>query len=76
MATPSVPVIDLSNFEQRQEEITDQIIRAAKEIGFLQVINHGIDAALIDKIFAAAARCWSIRLLRTYGCNIWPYFRN
>jgi isopenicillin N synthase-like dioxygenase len=50
-----VRVIDLSDFEARRAEITEQLWSAAVEIGFFQVSHHGIAQADIDAAFARSA---------------------
>lgn len=50
----SIPVIDLSDFEQRKEEITEQLWSAATEIGFFQIRNHGIPVEEVRAAFAMA----------------------
>ena len=50
-----IPRIDLSDFEARRAEITDQLWTAATEIGFFQVVGHGIEPELVDLAFAGAA---------------------
>lgn len=46
-----VRVIDLSDFEQRKDDIADQLWSAATDIGFFQVSNHGIDLDQIKNAF-------------------------
>jgi isopenicillin N synthase-like dioxygenase len=41
----AVPVIDLSDFEARRDEITERRWRAATEVGFFQLHDHGIKVA-------------------------------
>jgi non-haem dioxygenase in morphine synthesis N-terminal len=48
----TIPVIDVSDFERRRVEISSEILRAAAEVGFLQIINHGIPQQLVDDMFA------------------------
>ena len=50
----TVPVIDLSDFDQRKNEIADQLWLAASDIGFLQLKNHGISTTRMDQAFALA----------------------
>ena len=46
-----VPRIDMSGFEARKTEIADQLWQASTEIGFFQLINHGIPQEQIDEAF-------------------------
>lgn len=45
-----VPIIDLS-----LPEASEQLWKAATEVGFFSVINHGIPQSLIDGAFASSA---------------------
>ncbi len=56
-----IPVIDLSDFDQRREEIKDQLWFAATEIGFFQLINHGIPTADILTAFDASERFFALQ---------------
>lgn len=56
----AIPVIDLADFETRRAEITDQLWRAATEIGFFQIVGHGIEPALVDRAFAEAGRFFAL----------------
>ena len=38
-----IPLIDLSDFENRRSEITDQLWQAATQVGFFQLVNHGLE---------------------------------
>ncbi|MGI3785218.1 MAG: 2OG-Fe(II) oxygenase family protein [Janthinobacterium lividum] len=60
--TTSRPVrrIDLSDFDARRAEITEELWSAATEIGFFQVENHGIDLADVAEAFAAAERFFAL----------------
>ncbi|WP_046111739.1 isopenicillin N synthase family dioxygenase [Aquincola tertiaricarbonis] len=44
--------IDLSNFDERRAEITEQLWPASIDIGFFQLTNHGIPLADIQRAFA------------------------
>jgi isopenicillin N synthase-like dioxygenase len=52
--------IDLSNFEARKQEIADQLWEASTQIGFFQLINHGIPQELIDEGFDMTARFFAL----------------
>ena len=65
--------IDLSNFAQRKEEITEQLWSAATEIGFFQVYNHGISTEDINKAFALSE---SFFALPNSTKARWPLSRN
>ena len=43
--------IDLTDFEQRRDEIAEQLWAAATDIGFFQVVNHGIPTEDIRRAF-------------------------
>jgi isopenicillin N synthase-like dioxygenase len=47
----SLPVIDLSNFEERKQEIVRDIENACKNVGFFYVVNHGIPKDVVQKMF-------------------------
>ncbi|KQS58653.1 2OG-Fe(II) oxygenase [Geodermatophilus sp. Leaf369] len=46
--------ISLAGFEARREEITAELWQAATDIGFFQVVDHGIAPAEVDAAFAAS----------------------
>ncbi|ADZ89647.1 isopenicillin N synthase family dioxygenase [Marinomonas mediterranea] len=70
-----IRVIDLSNFEQRRSEITEQLWSAATEIGFFQLSHHGISKSEIDAAFFESNRFFNLkkkvkeRYLRPKGIN-------
>ncbi len=45
----SLPIIDLA---RPDNEVVDAVAEAAREFGFFQVINHGIEAALIAEMWS------------------------
>lgn len=47
-----IPLIDLSDFEDRREEIGAQLWQAASEVGFFQLVNHGIETESIRQAFS------------------------
>lgn len=55
-----IPLIDLSHFEQRREEITQQLWQAATEVGFFQLVNHGINHESIQQAFADSATFFNL----------------
>ncbi len=55
-----VPQIDMSDFENRKHEIADQLWNASTEIGFFQLVNHGIPQAQIDEAFDMTARFFDL----------------
>lgn len=46
-----IPLIDLSDFDERKDEITESLWDAAVKVGFFQIKNHGIPCHMIDRIF-------------------------
>ncbi|MEP3348729.1 MAG: 2-oxoglutarate and iron-dependent oxygenase domain-containing protein [Marinomonas sp.] len=55
-----VRVIDMSDFENRRAEITEQLWLAATEIGFFQLSNHGISSKDIEAAFAESDRFFNL----------------
>ena len=55
-----IPIIDLSDFDARRQEITEQLWYAATEIGFFQLINHGLPTADILTAFDASERFFAL----------------
>ncbi|KQS66517.1 2-oxoglutarate and iron-dependent oxygenase domain-containing protein [Modestobacter sp. Leaf380] len=46
--------VSLADFEARRAEVTEQLWQAATDIGFFQVVDHGITATDVDAAFAAS----------------------
>ncbi|WP_306356952.1 MULTISPECIES: isopenicillin N synthase family oxygenase [unclassified Nocardia] len=55
-----IRVIDLTDFENRRTEITEQLWTAATEIGFFQLSGHGIPQWQLDDAFARAAAFFAL----------------
>ena len=59
-----LPLIDVSGLWSRDKaafgHVADQIGRAAREIGFFRIRNHGIDPALIEATYQMAARFFAL----------------
>jgi isopenicillin N synthase-like dioxygenase len=52
--------IDVSDFASRRDEIADELWSAAVDIGFFQVVGHGIDLADIREAFRHAERFFAL----------------
>jgi len=56
MATVNIPRLDLNNYvdgsPEQQKKFSDEIGKAFNETGFVTITNHGLDKALIDKLYA------------------------
>ncbi|MFI8811750.1 MULTISPECIES: isopenicillin N synthase family dioxygenase [unclassified Streptomyces] len=46
--------IDLSDFDRRRADITQELWEAATDVGFFQIYHHGIEQSDIEGAFAAA----------------------
>jgi isopenicillin N synthase-like dioxygenase len=55
-----VPRIDMSGFEIRKGDIAEQLWQASTEIGFFQLINHGIPQEQIDEAFTMTERFFAL----------------
>jgi isopenicillin N synthase-like dioxygenase len=53
-AEREIRVVDLTDFEARRAEITEELWQAATETGFFQLAGHGMTRAETDAAFAAA----------------------
>ena len=51
-----IPTISLRDFPTRINEITQQLVDAAENIGFFCVVDHDISRSTIDRIFEQSAR--------------------
>ncbi|MBJ7555585.1 isopenicillin N synthase family dioxygenase [Marinomonas spartinae] len=51
-----IPLIDLRAFDERREEITEQLWQAATNVGFFQLVNHGLTREDIQAAFEASER--------------------
>jgi isopenicillin N synthase-like dioxygenase len=52
--TRAIPLIDMSDFQNRKSEITEALWKAATEVGFFQLCNHDISEAEINSAFRAS----------------------
>ncbi len=52
--------VDLSNFELRRSEITEQLWDAAVEVGFFQIVHHGIDLGTVSDAFGWSERFFAL----------------
>lgn len=55
-----IPRIDMSRFEARKAEIAEQLWKASTEIGFFQLVHHGIPQELVDEAFAMTERFFTL----------------
>ena len=56
----TIPVIDLSHFEDRREEITEALWQAAKDVGFFQITNHDIVTSHIEDAFLMSEQFFAL----------------
>ncbi|MEO7370600.1 MAG: 2-oxoglutarate and iron-dependent oxygenase domain-containing protein [Ilumatobacteraceae bacterium] len=52
--------IDMSDFDRRKKEITEELWAASTDIGFFQVINHGISNDHVRKAFAMTEKFFAL----------------
>jgi isopenicillin N synthase-like dioxygenase len=55
-----IPLIDLAGAGWRQAKIDDQLWDAAVEVGFFQLVNHGIDGSAVEDAFERAATFFAL----------------
>ncbi|XP_030440927.1 1-aminocyclopropane-1-carboxylate oxidase homolog 3-like [Syzygium oleosum] len=49
-----IPVIDLNNLATNWPGAVEQVLEAAREVGFFQVVNHGVPDSILEGAFGAA----------------------
>jgi isopenicillin N synthase-like dioxygenase len=59
-AKREVRKIDISNFESRKQEIADELWSAAVDVGFFQLVNHGIPLERVHEAFAMSERFFAL----------------
>ncbi len=59
-AEREVRKIDISNFEAREQEIADELWSAAVDVGFFQLVNHGIPLERVHEAFAMSERFFAL----------------
>lgn len=55
-----IPLIDFGDFDARQSEIADQLWSAASDVGFFQIVNHGLPSAEVAQAFVLAERFFAL----------------
>lgn len=59
-ATREIRQIDLTDFDRRKADIADALWNAAVDVGFFQVINHGIALDAVRGAFAMSERFFAL----------------
>lgn len=54
-----IPTISLKDFDCRLDEITQELVDAAENVGFFCVVDHDISHEAVDRIFDQSARFFS-----------------
>ena len=52
--------ISLADYEQRKAQIADELWSAAVDVGFFQIVDHGIDLAAVREAFATSERFFAL----------------
>lgn len=56
----AVPTISLKDYSLRIEEITQQLVDAAENVGFFCIVDHGIDRETVDLMFDTSAQFFAL----------------
>ncbi|KAH6682739.1 leucoanthocyanidin dioxygenase [Halenospora varia] len=60
MAEKPFPVISLKDFDNRKEEITEQLLYAAENTGFFTLVDHGISVEQIESQFIISRKFFDL----------------
>jgi isopenicillin N synthase-like dioxygenase len=63
-----VPVIDLTRWDTDRDALVAEVDAACREVGFLQVVGHGIDREVIDAMLDAGDRFFALALDEKLRC--------
>lgn len=55
-----IPQISLQDFEARIDEITAELVNAAENVGFFTIVDHGLQTAEIETMFANSKNFFSL----------------
>jgi isopenicillin N synthase-like dioxygenase len=58
--TREIRQIDLTDFAARKAEIANQLWEASVDVGFFQLIHHGLDSARVQEAFAMTERFFAL----------------
>ncbi|XAR59950.1 hypothetical protein NMG60_11033141 [Bertholletia excelsa] len=56
----SIPVIDVSTWEEEEQKVGDLICDAAEKWGFFQIINHGLPIGVLEDVKEATHRFFGL----------------
>jgi isopenicillin N synthase-like dioxygenase len=64
MTTQTIPVVNLADFSggsvHRRQQFVTEVGKALEEIGFLAVVNHGVEADLIQRAYRVSEQFFSL----------------
>jgi isopenicillin N synthase-like dioxygenase len=57
----TIPVVDISRLDGAgRDGLAHEVDEACREVGFLQVVGHGIDVTLLDEVYRTSADLWAL----------------
>ncbi|MGV6818468.1 MAG: isopenicillin N synthase family dioxygenase [Thiotrichales bacterium] len=66
-----IPIIDLSDFTERREQIVEELWEAAANIGFFQIRNHGIPVDKVRDAFAKSQAFFDLPMAQKSQYPLW-----
>ncbi|KAF2663496.1 Clavaminate synthase-like protein [Microthyrium microscopicum] len=59
-STRRIPTISLKDFDNRVDEITQELVEASENVGFFCIVDHGIARQTVDQMFDNSARFFNL----------------